>query len=148
MFIDMNRAKRREMEREISHNELVRSQMGGPAESYVGKGAGITEQIGPNADRMIKTMMNPEFIESAFGDAPLRKAKMMRELLSKSGRHGFNGQMPGKSIRGNMQYFASMPMKMFTTLMWTDPTIFYPENEKRLEAFLIKSGLAVVKPGD
>ncbi len=145
-FIDMNRAKRREMEREMSHRELVKSQMGGPAESYLGKGPGITEAIGPNADRMIKTMMNPEFIEGTFGKAPLLHAKARREELADLGRHGFNGQMPGKSLRGDMQYFASMPLEMFITLQWTDPTLFH--DEKRLEAHLIKSGLAVVKPRD
>lgn len=147
-FIDVNREQRRRMEREMSHKELVRTQMGGPAESYVGKGAGITEQIGPNADRMIKTMMNPQFIEATFGDAPLRFAKARREELADLGRAGFNGQMPGKSLRGDLQYFGAMPVEMFVTLMWTDPTLFYPENEKRLEDYLIKSGLAVVKPRD
>lgn len=148
MFIDIDREKRRKLEREMSHNELVRTQMGGPAESYVGKGAGITEQIGPNAARMIDTMMNPKFVEGTFGQAPLIEAKARREELASLGRHGFNGQMPGKSKKGDLQYFAKMPVPMFITLMWTDPTLFYPENEKRLEAYLIKSGLAVVKPGD
>jgi len=148
MFIDINREKRRRLEREMTHKELVRSQMGGPAESYIGKGPGITEQIGPNAERMIKTMMNPEFISATFGDAPLLEAKARREELADLGRHGNNGQMAGKSLRGDLQYFAKMPLPMFLTLQWTDPTIFYPENEKRLEAYLIKSGLAVVKPRD
>lgn len=145
-FIDINAAQRKRLERELTHDQLVRTQVGGPAHSYVGKGPGITEQIGPNADRMIKTMMNPTFIENVYGEGPLRFAKARREELADLGRHGFNGQMPGKSLRGDMQYFASMPVEMFITLMWTDPTIF--EDERRLEDYLIKSGLAVVKPRD
>lgn len=148
MFIDVNRAKRREAEREMTHKELVRSQMGGPAESYLGKGPGITEEIGPNAARMVDIMLNPKFIEATFGEAPLLHAKARREELADLGRNGFNGQMPGKSIKGDLQYFAKMPLDLFITLQWTDPTLFYPENEKRLEAYLIKSGLAVVKPRD
>lgn len=147
-FIDVNRETRKRLEREMTHKELVRSQMGGPAESLVGKGAGITEQIGPNAERMIRTMMDPKFIEATFGKRPLVEARARREELADLGRHGFNGQMAGKSLRGDLQYFGKMPLEMFVTLMWTDPTLFYPENEKRLEDYLIRSGLAVIKPRD
>lgn len=146
MFIEIDANKRKMLEREKTHRELVRTQMGGPAESYVGKGPGITEAIGPNASRMVKTMLDPKFIEAAYGEAPLVQAKEMRKILADNGRHGFNGQMPGKSLKGDLQYFARMPMSMFITLQWTDPTLF--QDEKRLEEYLIKSGLAVVAPRD
>lgn len=132
MFIDMNRAKRREVEREMTHDELVRTQIGGPANSPVDKGAGITEEIGPNAARMIETMMRPQFIEQTFGPTP--------HLIAQARREGLKGIARG----GDMQYFAAMPYEMFVTLMWTDPTLF--QDEKRLEAYLIKSGLAVPSP--
>ena len=144
MFIEIDANKRKAMEREKTHKELVRTQIGGPAESFMGKGPGISEAIGPNADRMIKTMMNPEFIEKTFGSVPLQIVKDKRKILTDLGRHGFNGQMPGKSVRGDLQYFGEMPLPMFITLMWTDPTIF--DDEKRLEDHLIRSGLSVVKP--
>lgn len=150
MIIKIDERKRKEAEkREMEHAQIVRSQIGGPSHSPIGKGAGITEAIGPNAHRMVETMMNPQFIEDAFGTAPLIHTQdRRRELINAGavGKYGSEGSAVGMSRDGNMQYFAHMPMKLYITLMWTDPTIF--QDEERLEKYLIKAGLAVVKPRD
>lgn len=125
--------------RALTHEQIVQSQVGGPKESYIGSGPGINAPIGVNASRMIETMMNPRFIED-FDPGHLTRVKERRLELERVGAVGKYTGAKGMSKDGNLQYIGSMPMPLFQTLMWTDPTIF--EDERRLIHFLKQAGLA------
>lgn len=122
------------------HGQIVQKHIGGPKESYIGKGPGITEPIGVNAHQMVETMMNPKFIEAAFGERPFLDAIDRRSELEHVGAVGKFAGTAGMSQKGDMQYLGSMPEPLFHLLQWTDPTIF--QDEKRLLDYLRKAHLA------
>lgn len=125
--------------RPLTHEEIVQRHVGGPKESYIGSGPGITAPIGVNAGRMVDLMLSPEFVEDAFENAHERTLRRRLEL-DEVGAIGKYTGAKGMSKNGDLQYAGWMPMPLFQTLLWTDPTLF--DDERRLMAYLKKAGLA------
>lgn len=107
------------------------------------KGPGITEPIGKNAGRMVQALSDPKFITAVFGDQAHRAVRDKRKMLDSLGRRGRYSGALGFTQGGELQYAGEMDPRLFHTLVWTDPTIFEPANEKRLEALLKAAELAL-----